>query len=239
MRKFLLVLLLLPVIAWSQNKNVVNTTRVFPKIDKALEFEKAIAAHAQKYHTGDWKWRVFEIQSGPDVGGYHITEGPSSWDMLDSRGNLGTEHNNDWNKTITPLLTQEQQSSYSVFQEDLSTIAIGDYSDKIIITHYYQKPGHGGEFRNLLAKMKKAWEAGNSTVAVYTSAVSGEPQYAVVNRLKQGLKELNSGFRAPLKERYEKANGADSYDEWTRFLQTNLNSMWSEMLYFRADLSSK
>ncbi len=40
---------------------------MFPKADKVLDFEKALAAHAQKYHTGDWKWRVYEIQSGPDV----------------------------------------------------------------------------------------------------------------------------------------------------------------------------
>lgn len=239
MRKFLLLLLLLPVMAWSQNKNVVNTTRVFPKIDKVLEFEKAIAAHAQKYHTGDWKWRVFEIQTGPDVGGYHITEGPASWDMIDSRGNLGTEHNNDWNKTIAPLLVQEQQSSYSVYQEELSTIAVGDYTDKIIITHYYQKPGYGPDLRAHLAKMKKAWEAGGSTMAVYTSAVSGPAQFAVVNRLKQGLKELNSGFRTPLKERYEKIHGEDSWDGWMNFIKHHMEKSWSELLYFRADLSSR
>ncbi len=239
MRKFFLVLLMLPSLAWSQNKNVVNATRVFPKVDKLMEFEKAIATHAQKYHTGDWKWRVFEIQSGPDVGGYHITEGPATWDMIDGRGNLGTEHNNDWNKTIAPLLTQEQQSNYSVYQEDLSTVAVGDYSDKIIITHYYQKLGYGGELRALLAKMKKAWEAGGSTVAVYSSAVSGAPQFAVVNRLKQGLKEMNSGFRTPIKERYEKANGADSYDEWIDFMKHHMEKSWSELLYFRADLSSR
>ncbi len=49
----------------------VNTNRVFAKVDKVLEFEKALATHSQKYHTGDWKWRVFEISSGPDAGGYH------------------------------------------------------------------------------------------------------------------------------------------------------------------------
>ena len=61
MRKIFLLCLLIPVIGMSQPKNVVNTNRVFPKVDKVLEFEKALATHAQKYHTGDWKWRVFEI----------------------------------------------------------------------------------------------------------------------------------------------------------------------------------
>ena len=239
MRKFLLLLLLLPVFGWSQTKNVTSALRVFPKIDKQAELEKALAAHAQKYHSGDWKWRVFSIQSGKDFGGYHITEGPVTWDMLDTRGNLGTEHDMDWKKNVTPFLSQEAQHTYSVYQESLSTVALGDYSDKIIITHHYPKPGYAGDFRALLVKMKKAWEAGGSTVAVYSAAVSGPAQFAVVNRLKQGLKELNSGFRSPVKERYEKANGADSYDEWMNFMRDHMESSWSEMLFFRADLSSK
>lgn len=239
MRKFLLVLLLLPVLAWSQTKNVSNAFRVFAKADKVAEFEKALAAHAQKYHTGDWKWRVFEIQSGPDASGYHITEAPNSWEGIDSRGDLGAEHTNDWNKNIAPHITQRYQSTYAVYQEDLSTVALGDYSDKIIITHYYPKTGYGPPLRAMLVKMKKAWEAGSSTVAVYAAAVSGPAQYTVVNRLKQGLKELNTNFRTPLKERYEKIHGADSFDEWVHFLQNNMENSWSELLTFRADLSSK
>ena len=85
MKRIFLLCMLVPLLGISQNKNVVNSTRAFPKVDKVLEYEKALAAHAQKYHTGDWKWRVFEIQSGPDAGGYHITEGPASWQDIDGR----------------------------------------------------------------------------------------------------------------------------------------------------------
>ena len=239
MRKIFLMLLLIPVLGWSQTKNVVNAIRVFPKIDKQAEFEKALSAHAQKYHTGDWKWRVFGIQTGPDAGGFHITEGPLSWEQFDSRGNLGAEHDMDWKKTVTPLLSQEYQSSYSVYQEDLSTIAVGDYSDKIIITHYYPKPGYAPELRSHLLKLKKAWEAGGSTIVVYTAAASGPMQYVVVNRLKQGMKEMASGFRTPIKERYEKIHGEDSWDGWGDFMKHGIERTYSEMLFFRADLSSK
>ena len=84
-----------------------------------LEFEKALSAHAQKYHTGDWKWRVWAIQSGPDANGYHITEGPLSWDLIDGRGEISTEHNNDWNKNVAVYITDRGGASYSVF-EDIS-----------------------------------------------------------------------------------------------------------------------
>jgi len=59
MRKLFLLCMLIPLLGLSQTKNVVSIDRVFPKVDKVLEFEKALTAHAQKYHTGDWKWLVF------------------------------------------------------------------------------------------------------------------------------------------------------------------------------------
>lgn len=239
MKRIILICLLLPLMGIAQNKNVVNANRVFPKVDKVLEFEKALAAHAQKYHTGDWKWRVFEIQSGPDAGGYHITEGPASWEAIDGRGNLGDAHNTDWNKMVTIYLTDRSSSSYSVYQDSLSSVAIGDYSDKINILHWYPKIGWGNKINDIIKKMKKVWEASGESVAVYTSSSSGPTQYALVTRYKQGLKERASGFRKPFKERYEAVNGEDSYDEFLATIREYLNDSWSELLFLRADLSSK
>ena len=65
--KFLILGLLVSVMGISQVKNVISTQRVFPKIDKVAEFEKAIAAHAKKFHSGEQGWRVFSIECGPDV----------------------------------------------------------------------------------------------------------------------------------------------------------------------------
>lgn len=240
MKKIFLFCMLIPVLGISQNKNVVNTTRVFAKVDKVLEFEKALTAHAQKYHTGDWKWRVFEIQSGPDAKGYQITEGPTSWTALDGRGNLGTDHNNDWNKNVAIYLTDRGTSGYSVYEDSLSTVALGDYSDKINITHWYPKIGWGPKVREVLAQMKKAWEAGGQTVAIYSSSSSGPAQFALVSRYKTGLKEREPGFiKESFKSRYEKANGEDSFDKYVDLLREYLNDSWSELLFYRADLSSK
>src|SRR6478672_2502201 len=94
MKALFLLLMLIPFIGISQNKNVISTNRVFPKVDKQLEFEKALATHAQKYHTGDVRWRVFEIATGPDAGGYHIVEGPKTWASEDTRGDINEAHNN-------------------------------------------------------------------------------------------------------------------------------------------------
>jgi hypothetical protein len=239
MRKIFLLCMLIPILGISQNKNIVNANRVFPKVDKALEFEKALGDHARKYHSGEWSWRVFEIQSGPDAGGYHITEGPSSWEGIDGRGNLGTEHNTDWNKSVAIHLTDRGSSSYSAYQDSLSTVKLTDWADKINITHYIQKIGWGNKVWEMLKNSKPVWQALGQSNAVYTSSSSGPPQYTVVTRYKNGLKERSTMTTAGFKEQYEKIHGADSFDGYLEILRNYVAEQWSELLFYRADLSSK
>lgn len=231
--------LLIPFAGIGQTKNLISTQRVFPKMDKVLEFEKALAAHAQKYHTGNAFWRVFDIQSGPDAGGYHITEGPTSWEAEDVRGNLGAEHNLDWNKNVAIYLTDRNSAGYSVYIDSLSTVALGDFSDKINISHIYPKIGHGDDVVNIIKKLKKTWVAAGVTVAVYSASSSGKAQYTLVTRYKQGLKERTPGFRKPFKETYEAIHGEGSYAQYLKDVAEYVDESWSELLFMRADLSSK
>ena len=180
------------------------------------------------------------IQSGPDAGGYHIVEGPTSWASLDGRGEISVEHNNDYNKSVAIYLTDRSSSGYSVFEDTLSTVAMGDYSDKIAITHWFPKLGWGPKVREVIAQMKKAFQAGDQSVAVYSASSSGPVQFALVTRYKTGLKERESGFiKTPFKARYETANGEDSFDKYLEVLREYLKDSWSELLFYRADLSSK
>lgn len=234
-----LLYLLAPYIGISQTNNLISTNRVFPKVDKVLEFEKAIATHAQKYHTGTTYWRVFEIQSGPDAGGYHITEGPTSWEAEDARGNLGNEHNLDWNKNVAIYLTDRGSTGYSVYQDSLSTVALGDFSDKINISHVYPKIGHSDDVVNMIKKLKKTWAAAGVTVAVYSASSSGPAQFTLVTRYKQGLKERAPNFRKPFKEVYEAVHGEGSYAQYLKDAAEYIDENWSELLFMRVDLSSK
>ena len=238
-KTFFLLCMLIPFAGISQTKNLISTNRVFPKVDKVLEFEKAIAAHAQKYHTGDVRWRVFAIQSGPDAGGFHITEGPTSWEAEDTRGDLGAEHKLDWNKNVAIYLTDRGSAGFSVYQDSLSTVALGDFSDKINISHVYPKVGHNDDVENMIKKLKKNWIATGVTVAVYSSSSSGKFQYTIVTRYKQGLKERAPGFRKPFKETYEAANGQGAYAQYLKDAAEYIDESWSELLFMRADLSSK
>lgn len=234
-----LLLLLTPMLVLAQTKNVVSTHRVFPKIDKVLEFEKAIAAHAQKYHSGDNHWRVFAIASGPDMGGYHITEGPKTWDSEDSRGDISPEHDNDWHKSVAIFLTDRQSGLYAVYVDSLSTVGMGDFSDKIQITHVFPKLGWSGKIVNLIKKLKAAWAAEGSTISVYQANGSGPAQFALVTRYKQGLKEKNSGFRKPFKQTYDAVHGNGAYDEYLEDLRNYTADAWTELLFYKKELSSK
>jgi hypothetical protein len=238
MRKLLAIFLFIPFLGMSQAKNVLNSTRVFPKPDKIAEFQKALTEHAKKYHTGDWKWRVWDIQSGPDAGGYMITEGPNSWDRIDSRGDISAEHTSDWNKNVAPLTEGLGSQTFLEFSDDLSTVQITDYAEKIVITHVITKPGKIFAAGEMVKKMKKAWESGGETVAVYRIAASGAPGYLTVARMKAGLKEMADGYRKPMKERYNAANGEGSYDVYLKDYADNVEKRWSELLIYQPNLSS-
>lgn len=239
MRKFFLLLLLTPLLSIGQTKTVLNSSRYFCKPDKVQEFEKALSTHAQKYHIGDWRWRVWSIESGPDAGGYMITEGPSDWATIDGIGEISAEHQADWNKNVAPLITSQYSSSYYEFQADLSTVQLTDYSDKIIINHMTPRPGKINAVRDLITKMKKVWEAGKENVAVYSLTASGDPGFTTVTRLKNGLKELAEGYRKPLQERYNEVYGSGGFDSWLKDYADAVEKRWSELLIYHPTLSSK
>jgi hypothetical protein len=239
MKKCLFMLLLIPLFGIGQTKTVLTSSRYFARNDKVSEFENALANHAQKYHTGDVKWRVWSIESGPDAGGYMVSEGPSSWDVLDSRGDISADHMTDWEKNVMPLTTGQGQSGYYDFQADLGTVQLTDYADKIVINHMTAKPGKINAVKDLIQRLKKVWEASKESVAVYSTAFSGEPGYITVTRLKDGLKELATDYRKPLAERYNDAYGAGAFDTWLKDYSDAVQSRWSELLIYKPKLSSK
>jgi hypothetical protein len=217
----------------------MSSQRVFAKMDKVLEFEKAISTHYQKYHTGEWSARIFEIASGPDAGGYQINEGPNSWETIDSRGNLGTEHNIDWYKNVAIYLTDRGSTSFSTFQDSISTTGLNDWADKISITHYFPRLGQGFQMYTFLEDLRPVWKALGQSVAVFASSSSGPAQYAVVTRYPNGLKDKALSNSNKVKDTYEKIHGRFSYIRFTETMQNSVTEVWHEMLFYRKDLSSK
>lgn len=240
MKKLVILCSLLPLLAISQEKKIISAERLFPKTDKIAEFEKAVAAHAQKYHTGALAWRTYDIISGPDAGGVMITEGPHSWTDLDNRGNISPEHNADFTKTIAPLTTDRNSSIFSEYRPEFSTIKLTEFVEKIAITHITLKPGYITNFETLLRKMQKVWEANGQSVAVYSTSSSGPFKFLIVTRYKNGWKDRDNNFGGKtFIERFEAANGPGSMEDYRATNRMAVESTWSEMLVYNASLSSK
>lgn len=238
MKKLFFMLLFIPVVGMSQLKNVLNASRYFCKPDKVQEFEKALGDHAKKYHTGEWKWRVWSIESGPDAGGYMITEGPSDWATIDGRGDISAAHQADWNKNVAPFTTNPYSSGYYNFQPDQSTVQLTDYADKIMINHMTPRPGKVNAVNELIKNLKKVWEAGKESVAVYSLTASGDPGVITVTRLKTGFKELADGYRKPMMERFNEVYGAGAWDAYLKDYADAVEKRWSELLIYKPSLSS-
>ena len=241
MKKLFSLLLAAPLFVVAQDKTVINISRVFPKADKIQQFEKALATHVEKYHKGNWAWRVSTIETGPDMGGYNVVEGPGSWETIDGRNDISKDHQSDWDMNVQPLLTDRGSNSYATYRPELSTVKLTDYADKISVQHIFHKPGFGysHQMENLIKSMKKAWEGSGQSVAVYENTMSGEPGWLIVTRYKSGLKEISQGGVQSFETSFTKANGAD---EWNRFVEDYkqaVDHQWTELTFLKKDLSSK
>jgi hypothetical protein len=219
---------------------VLSSYRVMAKPGHGKQLEAALAAHARKYHKGDQTWRVGVVMSGPESGMYHITEGPTSWTSIDGRGDLGAEHMKDYATSVLPHVEKSNPELYLTYQTSLSTTDATKWTDKVGIQHLVVKPGRAGATRDALTKWKAIYEKLGLTVAVWQTAWSGETTYALVFRLKDGLKTFDerpvpaSSLRKTADELY----GAGEYDRLQQAASDNFSKVWSELVEFKPALGS-
>jgi hypothetical protein len=247
MKKIICVVLtmLLPMLALAQDakkepkKETINSHRVFAKDGHENALKAALAAHAQKFHTGNWKWRVSQVLSGPDEGAYMIVEGPISWTDFDGRGDLGAEHQKDYETTIAPHVEKSTPSTYSTLEADASTVAAGAWSPtKTLIRHIYIKPGRASHMLDTLKMFKKVWEKRGQNVAVWNTFYSGEPSFTLAFRLKNGWKDLDEDMMT-VRKAADEVLGAGSYDRLLEEVAMDTEHVVDEMIEAKPDLGSK
>ena len=222
----------------AQERSTLSTYRVFPKPGKNSALKKAIADHVAKYHTGNWKWRVFSVISGADEGSYQLNEGPNSWTALEGRHDLSDEHQKDYETTILPLTEKSTPESYLILRREFSTDSVQNTFKKALLRHFYPKPGRGVRLMESLSMWKKAFEKAGFKVTVWSSFFSGEPQWVVAFRLQNGFNDLEMNPRA-LAEAYDQVAGPGAYARWLDDLSQNVNRIEEEMIQLEPDLSSK
>lgn len=217
---------------------IASSYRVWVKDGHDEAFKKAIAAHAQKYHVGAWKWRVYEVTSGPDSGAYHIVEGPNSWSVIDERGDLGKAHGKHYETAMLPHISKTGPNYNASYMAEHSTTAAGNFSNKTILNHVVPKPGRVKAYLDSLKATKSTWEKRGANIAVWSLAASGEPAIVVARRLKNGLKDLEPGDKS-FSASYDEINGAGAYDKSMEEYARDVERRYSELIEYRAELSSK
>lgn len=243
MKNFVAVLLfclVLPLASlFAQDQYTLSTYRVMPKPGKDAALKKAIADHAAKYHTGNWKWRVFSVLSGPDEGCYQINEGPNSWTVIEGRKDISEDHNRDYETNILPLVDRSTSNAFMVYQQKLSTdAALGPYK-KALLRHLYLKPAKSARLTATLQRMKPVWEKLGMKVAVWASMFSGEPQMVVSYRLPQGFIDLEQPMVQKMRDEYDTRSGKGSYDKYLDEVGTSVERVSEDIIELLPDLSSK
>jgi hypothetical protein len=218
-------------------KNIISMYRVFPKAGHDAALRVAIAAHAQKYHT-TWKWRVYEVLTGADGGSYQIVEGPDSWTAIDDRGDLGAEHMADYENNVAPHIEKSTPEMYLAYQADLSTVPVGAFSTKALITRASVKPGRGPAVEESLKKWKAVWEKRGVNVVVYSSSYSGAPSYSIVRRLKNGLKDLDTDAMSN-KDAFNAIGGPGAWDAINAEMAADIESSSGEIIELKPEMGSK
>lgn len=240
MKKTILLALLFPLLALAQTPPAVVLTsdRVWVKDGHMAAFKKALAAHVKEYHSGQWKWRVYEVISGPDTGAFQINEGPNGWTALEGRGDLSAQHTKHYETMILPHVSRHAPTLFVTFDDKLSTTQAGNWSNKAVLTRFYIKPGRGVANTAALKTNKAVWEKLGRNVAVWRSWASGQAQVIVAARLKEGFKDFDNDTRM-YGPTYDEVNGAGSYDKYLEEVARNADSIVGEMIEYKPDLSSQ
>lgn len=100
---------------------VVETTYILPKIGMEEKFEAAIKAHNLKFHpAGPYVAGLDKIEYGDKAGWYVWIFGFTTYGALDTRPAKENGHNDDWAKTIDPLVETYGEISLWNYNPDLS-----------------------------------------------------------------------------------------------------------------------
>jgi hypothetical protein len=223
----------------AQEKATLSTYRVFPKQGKDAALKKAIADHAAKYHTGNWKWRVFNVLSGPDQGSLQINEGPNSWTALEGRKDISDEHQLDYETTVMPLTEKATSDAYVIYRREFSSDSVSNIFKKALLRHYYPKPGRGVRIGASVMMWKKVWEKLGVKATVWTSFFSGEPRWVIAFRLPKGWIDLEQPTGKAMAVTYDEMYGSGAYARYLDDLGQNVSRIDEEMIELLPDVSSK
>ena len=252
-RIFLLLLSFVTIAAYTQQSKIYTVHNITVKNGQKMAFEAAYKQHVAKFHKADKeKVRVFEILSGPNAGSYQIVSGPSSYADMDRERSDNTVHGIDLDKSFFSYLESNGSTNYFRLEDSL-TLHEDVNAEKTIITIRHIKPAMYGDYFNeqkrtfkvLHALKGKFWD--NLNLRYYSQLWDGsDPVLVGVRTLKEGFKELESGYFGPMndgnpsfKDVYIQHYGTLDWDKREKLYDTAEVSREQFIRRLRTDLSSQ
>lgn len=243
MRKLIFTMLLLPLLAVSQNSTeygVFENSLLTPNPAQVTQFEAGLAAHNKKYHAeGAYGADVFWISSGPNAGSYIWSMGPTPWSAMDNRPAQKDGHDADWNNNVLKYMMPEGNQTYWKTIPEASRFAKNMTVKNLVVDYYDVKRGKMKEAMKLVEKIHKAYseKLPEETYGVYTNEFSStkEGRDIAVVSFFENMEQFSQDNG--MDKKYDEVHGSGSWDQFLKDWQDVTDGGESELWIFRADLS--
>jgi len=161
MKKLIYLLLLAPVMAFSQTATdylIFEIATMSVDNDKVAQVENAMSAHNKKYHaSGGAGVRVYSVLTGKGSGDYKWVMGPTTWAALDNRPG-DDAHNLDWDANVERNLNEGGNAEYIRFDTDLSRFPKDFNIDKLFVRYVDVVRGKMEEVKEILKKINRVYK---------------------------------------------------------------------------------
>ncbi len=244
MKKVIFTLLLLPFLAVSQNSTeygVFETADLIPNPAQISQFEKGLAAHNKKYHSGDpYGVRVYWVANGPNTGSYHWSMGPFPWSALDNGPAQKEGHDADWNTNVAQYTTADSgKESYWRGHNDLSRFP-KDFTIKNMEVDYWDiKRGKYEEALELVGKIHKVYseKLPEETYGIYTNEFQSTREGKDLAVISFFDNSAYLGQDQGMPKKYDEVYGEGSWKQFLNDWMEVTNGGETELWIFRPDLS--
>ena len=242
MKKLLYTLVLLPLLALSQNTQeslVIENVMLTANPEKIAEFEAGIAAHNNKFHAeGPYGARVYNIQNGKNAGKYMLIMGPFTWGSIDSRP-ASQEHTDDNNKNVNQYLTSEVEVNYMKMHPELSNFSRDFEINKVSVFMIDIKRFKQKEFMDKVI---------SKVVKVYKEKMP-EQLYGIYTNEMNNMDGMDLGWvnffdssswlgeEDKFLQYFEEVHGTGSFPGFLADVEATTHGDWLEIWTLRKDLS--
>lgn len=243
MRKLIITMFLLPILAISQNSSeygVFENAVLTPNPAQITQFEAGLAAHNKKYHSeGAYEASVYWISSGPNTGSYLWSMGPTSWSAMDKRPAQKDGHDADWNNNVLKYMMPGGAQTYWKAIPESSRFANNITMKNLVVDIYDVKRGKMKDVMALVEKIHKVYteKIPNETYGIYTNEFSGTKEgkdLAVVSFYENmGQFSQNNG----MDKKFDEVYGNGSWDKFLKDWYDVTEGGESELWIFSPELS--